>query len=465
MKPISIIIVFLILIIPNTGAQNLKKAFKAYKKGDFVKAETIFKSIVPKNSAVEYGFALLNFNKDYRYKVKQAYMHIKTTDSLMIRSTGDSFEESDAYFSKDKILKLKEEIYDSIMNLHNSGFSEMYDFIHKTYWMANIENEFRTRLVNRKTALEFNSMKEELTKSYSKDTYNKLYTLIRQSQDWDRISEATDFRDSIKAVNLKDQTGRKRFLKNDPNNTYAYIVRSDFIKNYAAYKTKRHIVIKTSNESDEFVDEVIKNSLLYYYERSDYEIANSIVKDKYYLCIKKKFDESFPKIPYYFSSVVKLKKEYPEAFLAKERSKTDNVYYTIFSKDKVYIGKELLPTDYQSIIFIGDHNEFDDSDHYGWFIKMSAKTFSNNILVPHTFAYDNFEKVAVERIATEFNTEIDISNRGFNYKAGGVLFVKSGKRPKYIKYPECLDINLLIKEMKSYFTNLSNKKRLKESYK
>ncbi len=99
--------------------------------------------------------------------------------------------------------------------------------------------------------------------------------------------------------------------------------------------------------------------------------------------------------------------------------------------------------------------------------QICEKTDNNfcNILVLHTFAEDNFERVGVERIATEFDPEIDISNRGFNYKTGGVLFVKSGKKPKYIRYPECPDIDLLIEEMKGCFTNLSNKKCLKENYK
>ena len=61
--------------------------------------------------------------------------------------------------------------------------------------------------------------------------------------------------------------------------------------------------------------------------------------------------------------------------------------------------------------------------------------------------------------------ETDISNRGFNYKTGGVLFLKSGKKPKYIRYPECPDIDLLTEKMKGCFTNLSNKKCLKENYK
>ena len=38
-----------------------------------------------------------------------------------------------------------------------------------------------------------------------------------------------------------------------------------------------------------------------------------------------------------------------------------NPVYTVFSKDKIYVGNELLSTDYQSIIFIGNHKEFDQN--------------------------------------------------------------------------------------------------------
>ena len=84
MKRITFTAILLLIFVSINSAQNLKKGFKAFNNGKYEEAETIFKSIPPKQVAAEYGLALL-YNKDYRYNLTRAFGHIKSSDSLMIR--------------------------------------------------------------------------------------------------------------------------------------------------------------------------------------------------------------------------------------------------------------------------------------------------------------------------------------------------------------------------------------------
>ena len=150
------------------------------------------------------------------------------------------------------------------MNLNDGDFLELYDHIQKTWWLGNIEDQLRIPILNRLADMEYKELKEELLTSFNKDTWYTLNKLIRQNKQWPSISEATDFKDSIIAVNLKNQDERIKFLKKYPDSKYRSIVRSDFIKNYT-YSSKGHIVIKNANDLDIFVDSVINNNQKYYY--------------------------------------------------------------------------------------------------------------------------------------------------------------------------------------------------------
>ena len=255
----------------------------------------------------------------------------------------------------------------------------------------------------------------------------------------------------MEVANIKYNYERRLFLKRRPDTKYYKEVRNEFKKNIEKNIKKKifhlNLVIKASNNLDEFVDSLIQTNNIYrYYIRSDSEIKHSIVKEKYFLCINITLNKRiFRNLP----MLEKYQEKFPYAFISKGTASSNYTGYTIFSKDKIYKNAKLLSNNYASIVFIksGFIERFDEEWHKELIIKLHKK----NIGTQYTFANENFDEVEIRRIATPFYSLIDISKEANKCKKGGILLIKSGRKSHLIMCPECFDINNLIIQIERYF--------------